>query len=93
MDDRLISRASAARGALLMAHGAEMPDAETILSGIADGIVGLDNEWRLVYANAAATPRPSAMPPAATTGNGFTASTICGIKGKLPMVPVCPPAS
>src|SRR5215468_2178129 len=37
-------------------------------------------------ARAAATPRPSQIPPAATTGIGLTASTICGISGKLPMV-------
>src|ERR1700692_1167693 len=34
-------------------------------------------------ANAAAIPRPSAMPPAAMTGT-FTASTICGTSAKVP---------
>ena len=31
------------------------PVADTILASISDGIVALDNEWRLVYANPAAT--------------------------------------
>ncbi|MEJ0074246.1 MAG: ATP-binding protein [Alphaproteobacteria bacterium] len=55
MNDRLAGRMGMPRDALLAAQGATSPDAETILGGISDGIVALDNEWRLVYANAAAT--------------------------------------
>ena len=55
MDDRLADRMRALRGAFPPSQDGEMPDAETILSGISDGIVALDNEWRLVYANQAAT--------------------------------------
>src|ERR1044072_8751279 len=55
MDDWLSSGIGVRRDALLAAQGAVVPDAETILGGISDGIVALDNEWRLVYANAAAT--------------------------------------
>ena len=43
---------------------------------------------------AAASPRPSTMPPAATTGTRSpTASTIWGTKGMVATCPVCPPAS
>ena len=43
---------------------------------------------------AAARPRPSKMPPAATTGTRSpTASTIWGTSGKVATWPVCPPAS
>ncbi|HWP17211.1 MAG TPA: PAS domain S-box protein [Xanthobacteraceae bacterium] len=55
MDDRLADRIGAPRGILPASLDAQAPDAETILGGISDGIVALDNEWRLVYANAAAT--------------------------------------
>ena len=55
MDDRLADRMRALRGAFPPSQDGEAPDAETILSGISDGIVALDNEWRLVYANQAAT--------------------------------------
>src|ERR1041385_6879418 len=55
MDDWLSSGLGVRRDALLAAQGAVSPDAETILGGISDGIIALDNEWRLVYANAAAT--------------------------------------
>jgi PAS domain S-box-containing protein len=55
MDDRLSKRMDAMRGAFAASSDAQPPDAETILGGISDGIVALDNEWRLVYANAAAT--------------------------------------
>ena len=45
-------------------------------------------------AKAAARPRPSAMPPAATTGVGETASTTAGMRGIVATVPrTCPPAS
>jgi len=45
-------------------------------------------------AKAAARPRPSAMPPAATTGAGETASTTAGISGIVATVPrTWPPAS
>jgi PAS domain S-box-containing protein len=55
MDDRLADRIGVLRGAFLASHGIQPPDAETVLGGISDGIVALDNDWRLVYANAAAT--------------------------------------
>ena len=55
MDDRLADRMRALRGAFPPSQDGEAPDAETILSGISDGIVALDNDWRLVYANQAAT--------------------------------------
>ena len=55
MDDRLADRMRALRGAFPPSQDGEAPDADTILSGISDGIVALDNEWRLVYANQAAT--------------------------------------
>ncbi|MGB9365044.1 MAG: PAS domain S-box protein [Xanthobacteraceae bacterium] len=55
MDDRLADRMRALRGALPASLDGQAPDAETILGGISDGIVALDNEWRLVYANQAAT--------------------------------------
>src|ERR1044071_2913079 len=55
MDERLADRIGALRGPFLASSGAQPPDAETILGGISDGIVALDNAWRLVYANAAAT--------------------------------------
>ena len=55
MNDRLENRTGATRGFLSASHDAQAPDAETILGGISDGIVALDNEWRLVYANGAAT--------------------------------------
>ena len=45
-------------------------------------------------ARAAASPRPSKMPPAATTGTvAPTASTIWGTRGNVATKPVCPPAS
>ena len=55
MDDQLAHRMGALRGAFPRSQDGEAPDAETILGGISDGIVALDNEWRLVYANQAAT--------------------------------------
>jgi PAS domain S-box-containing protein len=55
MSDRLTGGMGVAPGILAASLGPQAPDAETILSGISDGIVALDNEWRLVYANAAAT--------------------------------------
>src|SRR5262245_28442425 len=42
---------------------------------------------------AAASPRPSAMPPAAITGMGLTASTTWGIKASPATVPTKAPAS
>ena len=42
---------------------------------------------------AAAICRPRAMPPAASTGRGATASTISGTRTMVAMSPVCPPAS
>ena len=44
-------------------------------------------------ARAAATWRPSAIPPAASTGTGATASTTWGTSTMVPISPVCPPAS
>ena len=44
-------------------------------------------------ARAAAIWRPSAIPPAASTGVGATASTTCGTSTIVPISPVCPPAS
>ncbi len=41
---------------------------------------------------AAATPRPSAIPPAATTGTS-TASTTCGTSAIVDVSPICPPDS
>src|SRR6478736_5300666 len=55
MDDRLSERIGAIRSALHASSDAQPPDAETVLAGISDGIVALDKEWRLVYANAAAS--------------------------------------
>ena len=45
-------------------------------------------------ASAAATPRPSAIPPAARTGTGATRSTTTGTNGSVerPCGPPCPPA-
>src|SRR3990172_210771 len=43
--------------------------------------------------SAAARPRPSPMPPAASTGLGATASTTCGTSAIVPTRPVWPPAS
>jgi PAS domain S-box-containing protein len=55
MDDRLADRMGALRRAFPPSQDGEAPDADTILAGISDGIVALDNDWRLVYANQAAT--------------------------------------
>ena len=44
-------------------------------------------------ASAAARPRPSATPPAASTGIGATALTTIGTSGIVPIVPMCPPPS
>jgi PAS domain S-box-containing protein len=55
MNDRLEDRTGAARGFLSASLDGQAPDAETILGGISDGIVALDDEWRLVYANPGAT--------------------------------------
>ncbi len=55
MDDRLADRMRALRGAFPPLQDGEAPDSDTILGGISDGIVALDNNWRLVYANQAAT--------------------------------------
>ena len=44
-------------------------------------------------ASAAATWRPRAMPPAARTGVGATASTTSGTSTMVAISPVCPPAS
>jgi len=65
MNDRLTERSSddpsaqfrgltAAFRGVVEAAGHPHPDATAILASISDGIVALDNEWRLVYANAAA---------------------------------------
>src|SRR4051812_21215597 len=54
MDNRLADRTGAMRGAFPASY-VQPPDAESILAGIADGIIALDNDWRLVYANQAAT--------------------------------------
>lgn len=42
---------------------------------------------------AAAKPLPSAIPPAARTGKGFTASTTCGTRTNVEILPPNPPAS
>src|SRR3954469_13158868 len=55
MDDRLADRLTELPGQFSALSDPQAPDADTILGGISDGIVALDNEWRLVYANAAAT--------------------------------------
>src|SRR3954463_4304596 len=55
MDDRLADRLTELPGQFSALSDPPPPDADTILGGISDGIVALDNEWRLVYANAAAT--------------------------------------
>ena len=53
MDDRLAERRDdASVAALFGSIGAQSSD--TILASISDGIIALDNEWRLVYANPAA---------------------------------------
>src|SRR5256885_7263241 len=65
MNDRLTERSSddpsaqfrglaAAFRGVAEAAGHPHPDATAILASISDGIVALDNEWRLVYANVAA---------------------------------------
>ena len=43
--------------------------------------------------SAAATPRPSVIPPAASTGTGATASATAGTSGKVARRLPCPPAS
>ena len=43
--------------------------------------------------SAAAKPRPSMIPPAASTGTGATASTTAGTRGRVARVAPCPPAS
>ena len=43
--------------------------------------------------SAAASPLPSAMPPAAATGTGDTASTTAGTSGRVARSAPCPPAS
>ena len=43
--------------------------------------------------SAATSPRPSAKPPAASTGTGVTASTTMGMSGMLPIQPTWPPPS
>ena len=43
--------------------------------------------------NAAASPRPSAMPPAASTGAEPAMSTTAGTNGNVARPPPCPPAS
>jgi PAS domain S-box-containing protein len=54
MNDRLAQRRDDATVAALFGSlGA--PSSDTILAGISDGIIALDSEWRLVYANPAAT--------------------------------------
>src|SRR3954447_826070 len=55
MDDRLADRLTELRGAFPALSDPQAPDADTVLGGISDGIVALDNEWRLVYANPGAT--------------------------------------
>ena len=53
MNDRLAERHDEPSvAALLGSLGA--PSSDTILAGISDGIIALDSEWRLVYANPAA---------------------------------------
>src|SRR3984893_19479300 len=60
-DERAEHRGGADSGELPAAalRGADSPRdqaggrAEAVLSGISDGIVALDNDWRLVYANPA----------------------------------------
>src|SRR5262249_58254138 len=42
---------------------------------------------------AAANPRPSAIPPAASTGTGATASTTMGTSVSVVCQPTCPPPS
>jgi len=54
MDDRLRDRMGSLRDAFMGAQDAPV-DADTILAGISDGVVALDNDWRLIYANPAAT--------------------------------------
>ena len=58
MNDRLADTAAGKPPAQLYAAlgfpGAQEFGAETILASISDGIVALDNEWRLAYANPAA---------------------------------------
>src|SRR4051794_34068670 len=44
MNDRLEDRTGVPRGFLSASLDAQAPDAETILGGISDGIVALDNE-------------------------------------------------
>ena len=44
-------------------------------------------------ASAAASPRPSPMPPAAITGVSPATSRTCGSSASVPIRPVCPPAS
>src|SRR3954469_22398556 len=53
MNDRLADRIGAALGAFAALHEPQTPDAETVLGSISDGIVALDNDWRLIYANPA----------------------------------------
>src|SRR5689334_19967897 len=60
MDDRLTERRSADRRgdavvAFPLALDPKSAEAQTILAGISDGLVALDNDWRLIYANPAAS--------------------------------------
>jgi hypothetical protein len=58
---------------------------------VAEYVIGM---YVNLYA-AAATPRPSAIPPAASTGVGATRSATMGTNGSvdLPRLAPCPPAS
>src|SRR4051812_20636769 len=83
MDDRLADRLTELRGQFPASSDPQAPDADTILGGISDGIVALDNEWRLVYANAAATriwgrDLNMFMGKSITTRSGFRRTTSFG---------------
>jgi hypothetical protein len=54
--------------------------------------VPIDTPWA-PSASAAARPRPSAMPPAATTGRSPATSTTCGTNTIVETQPPFPPAS
>src|ERR1700749_1009228 len=61
-------------------------------SGVAQNLVPSTTPWAPSI-SAAATPRPSVIPPAASTGTGATASTTAGTSGSVDRRLPCPPAS
>jgi hypothetical protein len=59
---------------------------------VAQNLVPITAPWAPSI-SAAATPRPSVIPPAASTGTGATASATAGTSGRVDRRLPCPPAS